>query len=65
MEGHRFFDLVRWGDAVTVINAYAVNEARIIPSFSPATFDANHTRLPIPINAIDLSGNILTQNEGF
>ena len=65
MEGHRFFDLIRWGDAVAVINAYAANEARTIPTFTPATFDANHTRLPIPINAIDQSGNILTQNPGF
>jgi hypothetical protein len=64
MEGHRFFDLVRWGDAEAVINAYAVNEARTIPTFTPNTFESKHNRLPIPLNAIDLSGGILQQNPG-
>lgn len=67
MEGHRLFDLRRWGNAAAVMNAYFTNEARTITSFSddPRTYEARHDLLPIPVNAIDLSGNILTQNPGW
>jgi hypothetical protein len=30
MEGHRFFDLVRWGIADQVLNPYAEREGNII-----------------------------------
>ncbi len=33
MEGHRLFDLRRWGVAETVLNAYVTNEARTISNF--------------------------------
>ena len=61
MEGHRLFDLRRWGTTVQVLNAYITNESRTITAMagniSPytATFDV----LPIPVNAIDLSGGVL------
>ena len=67
MEGHRLFDLRRWGTTVQVLNAYITNESRTITAMagaiSPytATFDA----LPIPINAIDLSSGVLSQNPGY
>ena len=67
MEGHRFFDLVRWGVAESVINAYVTNETRTIDNFGPktGTFTATNNILPIPINAIDLSGGVLNQNPGY
>ncbi|WP_103070199.1 RagB/SusD family nutrient uptake outer membrane protein [Aquimarina sediminis] len=67
MEGHRLFDLRRWGNGVQVMNAYFENEARVITSFSddPSPYDSKHDLLPIPITAIDLSGGTLTQNPGF
>ena len=67
MEGHRYFDLTRWGVAESVINAYVQNEARTIPNFGQkaGSFMPNMTILPIPINAIDLSGGVLSQNPGF
>ena len=65
MEGHRLFDLRRWGNAMEVINAYAVNEQRTITPFSPNAYESRFDLLPIPLNAIDLSGNTLTQNPGF
>ncbi len=67
MEGHRLFDIRRWGNGVEIMNAYRVNEARVITSFSGKMrpYEAKHDMLPIPINAIDLSGGILTQNPGF
>ena len=68
MEGHRFFDLVRWGVAEQVLNSYLQYEASKIPShFEGATFEAGvDERLPIPQGQIDLQGaEILTQNPGF
>lgn len=67
MEGHRLFDLRRWGVAADVINTYVTNEARTIANFGTkaGTYMPNMDVMPIPINAIDLSGGILQQNPGF
>ena len=67
MEGHRLFDLRRWGVAESVINDYVANEDRTIPNFDAKvlTYQSFMDLLPIPVNAIDLSGNILTQNPGY
>ena len=67
MEGHRMFDLRRWGVTNQVLTEYVQNEARTITNingkFSPYsnTFDL----LPIPTVSIDLSGGVLTQNPGY
>ena len=67
MEGHRLFDLRRWGVAESVINTYVTNEARTIGNFGTkaGTYVPTMDLLPIPIVAIDLSGGVLTQNPGF
>lgn len=67
MEGHRLFDIRRWGNGVSIINEYIVNETRTIPNFGPKTnpYEERHNLLPIPLTAIDLSGGILDQNTGF
>ncbi len=67
MEGHRLFDIRRWGNGVEIMNAYFDNEARVITSFSddPRPYEERHNLLPIPLTAIDLSGGTLTQNPGF
>lgn len=66
-EGHRLFDLRRWGVATDVINTYITNEARTIPPFGNAVkpYNSTYDLFPIPIGAIDLSGNILDQNDGY
>ena len=56
MEGTRYFDLLRWRDAETVL-LQVTNEAR---SFNPGT----HYLWPIPQFAIDQSPG-LTQNPGY
>ncbi|MBB1285057.1 RagB/SusD family nutrient uptake outer membrane protein [Flavisolibacter sp. BT320] len=48
LEGYRFYDLVRWGDALQVLG--------------PLGYTNRHRFYPIPQKAIDLSGNVLTQN---
>lgn len=67
-EAHRYFDLRRWGVAADVMTAYFDNESRVITSFtgkSKPYSDPKNNLLPIPLNAIDLSGNVLTQNPGY
>lgn len=67
MEGQRLFDLRRWGNSAEVLNEYTQNEARTITNFGSkaGTYQSKHDLLPIPLQAIDLSGGILTQNPGY
>jgi len=67
MEGHRLFDLRRWGTFVDVMNEYIANEARTITNYGQKSQAAQskHLRLPIPLNAIDTSEGNLSQNPGF
>ena len=66
-EGHRMYDLVRWGIAATELNAYLDYETEFIPELVGAVFTANKNEfLPIPQNEIDLQGaDIITQNPGY
>lgn len=69
MEGHRFFDLVRWGVAQEVLNDYVEYEAKITTDVRGASFDPTDIYFPIPQRQIDLSttaeGPVLQQNEGY
>lgn len=68
MEGHRLFDLRRWGVAEEVINTYIANEAEDIYNSDYGRFKTYVEKFnlcPIPITAIDQSGGILKQNTGF
>jgi hypothetical protein len=67
MEGHRLFDLRRWGVTTTVLPQYYVNETRVIENFGPKVlpYQATFDLIPIPIDAIDLSQGVLTQNPGY
>jgi len=66
-EGHRWFDLSRWGADyyVNTMNTFFSNEARTIKGLENLTSPAmpKHAVLPIPLSAIDLSNNVLKQNQ--
>ena len=66
MEGHRLFDLRRWGTMVDDLNTYIANEGITIAHFAAKAnpVSAKHMALPIPLNAIDSSQGALTQNPG-
>lgn len=67
-EGHRFFDLVRWGIAGPVLNAYLQYEgARLITALGGATFTVGKNEVyPIPQAQIDIQGpDVLKQNPGY
>jgi len=51
MEGYRFYDLVRWGDAVSVLGSLG--------------YQPKNAWYPIPQPAIDLSGGVLVQNPNY
>ncbi len=67
MEGHRFFDLVRWGVASQTLTAYLAYESRKLSFFSGARFVAGKSEyFPIPQNQIDISPvGTLRQNPGY
>jgi hypothetical protein len=56
MEGHRFFDLRRWGDAEQVLNDYVEVEKTKRNYLSAAQpYTDRHNLYPIPITQIELS----------
>ncbi|MRG45169.1 RagB/SusD family nutrient uptake outer membrane protein [Chitinophaga sp. SYP-B3965] len=57
-EGHRWFDLLRTGTAITVMNAWFSN------SGVPITIDQHHLLFPIPIGQINTDPSI-KQNPGY
>lgn len=65
MESDRFFDLVRWGEAATVLNKYYADEADNCAIYSSASFTANKNEyLPIPFSQLSASNGHYKQNIG-
>lgn len=67
MEGHRFYDLVRWDIIQEEMDRYFALEGVLLPAqMAGAKFTDKHKILPIPQGQIDLLGpDILIQNPGF
>jgi tetratricopeptide (TPR) repeat protein len=71
MEGHRFYDLTRWGAGKTELDAYAKSEAKQgYTSMSGVTYTTGKSEyLPIPQAQIDKTQkdgkSVLTQNPGY
>lgn len=65
LEENRFFDLVRWGDAATVLNKYFAEEASSCTIYRDAHFTADKDEyLPIPASQLAASNGHYTQNIG-
>ena len=63
MESERFFDLVRWGDAASVLTRYATKEKERVAYLSEAQFTADRDEyLPIPHEQIAASNGHYKQN---
>ena len=58
-EGKRWFDLKRYGTAVSVMNAFFANAGANV------TIDENNLLLPIPQSQIDTDPDFMTQNPGY
>lgn len=65
-EGARFFDLVRWGIAEPVLNAYINVEKVRRPFLATAKFTAGRDEyLPIPQSEITFTNGLYKQNPGY
>ena len=69
LEGHLFFDLVRWGIAEEYINAYIAREKKNIEYLEGVVFTTKDRYFPIPLTEIDRSyldgAPTLVQNPGY
>jgi len=64
-EGHRFFDLRRWGIITETLNDFAAADLRIRNFMSGATFDERDKYQPIPQAQLDLQPDVLVQNPDY
>lgn len=63
MEGHRYFDLQRWGNVVSELTRVLNYEKTRLPSlYGGASVGSEDVTYPIPQNQIDLMNGRLTQN---
>lgn len=63
MEGHRWYDLCRWGIAKQVMDAYKASETLEAQSHMAEFIEGKHELLPIPSKEIEL--NPMEQNPGY
>ena len=65
MEGHRWYDLARWGIASEVLNDFVKYEAKHLGKYSNSTYNAKWATMPIPHNEILKMDGLLVQNENW
>lgn len=66
MEGHRWYDLVRWGIAEETLNAYLAVERTKKDFLANAQFTSGRDEYyPIPQREIDFTGGLYVQNPGY
>ncbi len=58
MEGHRWFDLIRWGNVVETMNNYYASEGKVRSYYQGANLTANEIYFPIPVNQVDNAGDL-------
>ncbi|MBD5222535.1 MAG: RagB/SusD family nutrient uptake outer membrane protein [Bacteroidales bacterium] len=58
MEGHRWFDLVRWNTAVETVNKYYQFESQFQPYYSGAHLSASDIYFPVPLSQIENGGDL-------
>ncbi|SDC84837.1 RagB/SusD family nutrient uptake outer membrane protein [Niabella drilacis] len=65
LEGHRYYDLVRWGTAKDVLESYRTFERQYVASSQPAAFSYPDwdKGMRIPQEQIDRAQGILKQNQ--
>ena len=63
MEGHRWFDLCRWGVAKQVMDAYKATESSEAQAEMAPFIEGKHELMPIPAKEIDL--NPMDQNPNY
>ncbi|MBQ8553100.1 MAG: RagB/SusD family nutrient uptake outer membrane protein [Alistipes sp.] len=64
MEGHRWFNITRWGKVADVLNAYAASERRYIGKFVN-TYDPAWVYMPIPQSEIQTAQGRFVQTPAW
>ena len=65
MEGHRFYDLVRWGILKTTLESYSAFEGQFLATSRGITIGDEDNYFPIPQEQLDRSNGVLKQNPGY
>jgi len=65
LEGHRWYDLARWGTIADELNNYVNYEQQYLPKFANSIYNEDWVTLPIPYNQIITMEGILVQNENW
>lgn len=65
MEGHRFFDLVRWGIAKQTLESYFAFEGKYFNYLNGITIESRDEYFPLPQDQIDRSNGTLKQSPGY
>lgn len=66
LEGHRYFDLKRWGIAKETIDAYYQSESQVRPYLGLGVYESpKHDFYPVPQTEIDISRGVLTQDSNY
>lgn len=65
LEGHRFFDLVRWNIVKPTLESYYGFEGDYTPFLQGIMIEPHDSYFPLPQNQIDRSRGILTQSPGY
>jgi hypothetical protein len=65
LEGHKWFDLARWGIAMEELNGFLSFEQTKIAKYSNRMYPSNLYTLPIPDNQIKTMEGVLVQTENW
>ncbi|MDY3070543.1 MAG: RagB/SusD family nutrient uptake outer membrane protein [Parabacteroides sp.] len=65
LEGHRWYDLVRWGIAGEELNNYVKYESKYLMKYANSYYNPNWVTLPIPYNEILKMDGLLVQGENW
>lgn len=57
MEGNRWFDLVRWGTVVDVVNNYMQGESQLRTYYQGASISSDEVYFPVPLDEVDNAAN--------
>jgi hypothetical protein len=64
MEGHRWFDIARWGKAADVLNAYAKAESQYLGKFIN-TYSSSWVNFPIPQSEVQTAQGRFVQTAAW
>lgn len=64
-EGHRFYDLVRWGVAEQVVSSYSSFEGSLLEAYRGISFAPRNAYYPLPQDQIDQSRGTLQQDPNY